>query len=216
MATPGRHLEGAQTKERILAVAATLLARQGYAATSISQICKAADALPASIYWAFGSKEGLFAAVMEREAEAFFDALPVITHRDPDADTDQMERMFEEKPDFLRLMLVLSLERRDGDPAILEAARRVRSRAAERIAGALEPAIVMKDRARARSIADEVARFSLMLLDGAFIALQIDVGKTGTRELFMTVATALRAMLDHLTAQALSEPPKPKPKRRKR
>jgi len=216
MAKPGRHLEGAQTRERILTVAATLLAQQGYAATSISQICKAADTLPASIYWAFGSKEGLFAAVMEREAEVFFEALPIITRTDLAADADQMARMFEEKPEFLRLMLVLSLERRDGDPAILEAARRVRQRAAERIAAAIEPTLVLEDRNRARAIADEVARFSLMLLDGSFIARQIDTAPAKTHELFLMVATGMRAMVDHLTAQAEAEAAQRKGPRRKR
>jgi len=216
MPKPGRHLEGAQTRERVLAVAATLLAQQGYAATSISQICKAAGTLPASIYWAFGSKEGLFAAVMERQAVNFFDALPIITHTDLAADADQMTRMFEEKPEFLRLMLVLSLERRDGDPAILEAARRVRHLAVERIATALEPSIVLDDRKRARAISREVAEFALMLFDGAFVARQIDAGRAKTRALFMTVATGMLAMLDHLTAQARSETPQRKATRRKR
>ena len=216
MAKPGRHLEGAQTRERVLAVAATLLAQQGYAATSISQICKAADALPASIYWAFGSKEGLFAAVMERQAEVFFEALPVITRSDLAADADQMTRMFEDTPEFLRLMLVLTLERRDGDPAILEAARRVRSRAVERIAAALEQTVTLKDPERVSTICRKAARFSLMLLDGAFVARQIDADATKTHELFMTVAAGMRAMLDHLTAQALSESPEDVPKRRRR
>jgi len=207
MAKPGRHLEGAQTRERILSVAASLLAQQGYAATSISQICRAADALPASIYWAFGSKEGLFAAVMEREAEVFFEALPAIRPGDPSADTDQLADVFEARPEFLRLLLVLSLERRDGDPAILEAARRVRGRAIDHIAATLEPSVVLSDRARARVVCRDVARFALMLLDGAFIARQIDPGSADSRELFRTIGTGMRAMLDHLTAQAQAGKP---------
>jgi AcrR family transcriptional regulator len=216
VAKPGRHVEGAQTRERILSVAATLLAQQGYAATSISQICKAADALPASIYWAFGSKEGLFAAVMERQAEVFFEALPNIARTDLAAEADQMTRMFEEKPEFLRLMLVLSLERRDGDPAILEAARRVRRHAIERIAATLAPTVTLDDPQRVRAICEEAARFSLMLFDGAFIARQIDADPAKMHELFLTVAIGLRAMLDHLTAQARAQAPRRAPARRKR
>ena len=68
MPKPGRHIEGARTRERVLEAAADLIARQGYAATSIAQISQRSGTNPASIYWAFGSKEGLLAAVMERAA----------------------------------------------------------------------------------------------------------------------------------------------------
>lgn len=72
----GRHAEGAKTRERILAAAAELFGAQGYAATSIQQIGRRADARPASSYWAFESKGGLLAPVMDRAADRFFDALP--------------------------------------------------------------------------------------------------------------------------------------------
>lgn len=215
MAKAGRHLEGAQTRERILAAAASLLAQQGYAATSISQICRDADTLPASVYWAFGSKEGLFAAVMEREAEAFFKTLPAITATDRPIAGDELARVFAARPEFLRLLLVLSLERRDGDPAILEAARRVRRRATDHIAASLEPAVSVADRARARAICRKVARFALILFDGAFIARQIDPESSNARELFGTIATGLRAMLDHLMAEARAVKPAAARARRK-
>ena len=106
MPRPGRHAQGAETRERILEAAAELIAAQGYAATSIAQISRASKAKPASIYWAFASKEGLLAAVMERAAENFFDALPA-----EDLQTDAWESLrslfayFEGGPEFLRLML---------------------------------------------------------------------------------------------------------------
>ena len=202
VAKPGRHLEGAETRERVLGAAASLLAEQGYAATSISQICREAEVHPASIYWAFGSKEGLFAAVMERAAEAFFEGLPVKGERDPLAGVDELGRMFEARPEFLRLLLVLSLERREGDPAILEAARRVRRRATDRIAEALEPHVALDDRVRASAVCREVARFALMLLDGAFVGRQIEPDTTDLRQVFHTIAMGVRATLDQLVAEA--------------
>jgi AcrR family transcriptional regulator len=202
VAKPGRYLEGEQTREKILGVAAFLLAKQGYAATSISQICRVAKVHPASIYWAFGSKEGLFAAVMEQAAEAFFKGLPVMAGPGPVAGFDELARMFEARPEFLRLLLVLSLERRAGDPAILEAARRVRRRATDRIAGALEASIALDDRVRARRICREVARFALMLLDGAFVARQVEPDSTDLREVFRTIDTGVRATLSQLVAEA--------------
>jgi AcrR family transcriptional regulator len=202
VAKPGRHLEGKQTREKVLGVAASLLAKQGYAATSISQICRVAKAHPASIYWAFRSKEGLFAAVMEQAAEAFFRGLPVTAGRGALLGVDELARVFEARPEFLRLLLVLSLERREGDPAILEAVRRVRRRATDRIAGALEASITLDDRVRARRICRKVARFALMLLDGAFVARQIEPGSTDLREVFRTIDTGVRATLNQLVAEA--------------
>jgi len=51
------------TRERILAAARALFAEQGYTAASISKIAKKAEVLPGSLYWAFESKEKLFAAI---------------------------------------------------------------------------------------------------------------------------------------------------------
>jgi AcrR family transcriptional regulator len=212
MAKPGRHLEGAETREKVLGAAASLLAEQGYAATSISQICREAGVHPASIYWAFGSTEGLFAAVMERAAEAFFEELSVEGEPDLLAGMDELGRMFEARPEFLRLLLVLSLERREGDPAILEAARRVRRRALDRIAEALEPRVALEDRARASAICREVARLALMLLDGAFVGRQIEPDSTDLRQVFRTIATGVRATLDQLVGDARTA--KPDPRRR--
>ena len=46
----------------MLRAAAELFSERGYAATSISAICKASGVVPSSIYWVFGNKAGVFAA----------------------------------------------------------------------------------------------------------------------------------------------------------
>lgn len=55
----------ASTKERILTSAVGLFASQGYAATSVRQICEAADANVASVNYHFGSKRGLYDASLD-------------------------------------------------------------------------------------------------------------------------------------------------------
>ena len=104
----------------------------------MAKISKESGANPASIYWAFENKEALFAAVMERAAQSFFAAVGSLRPepRDPWKSLASLFEYFESGPEFLRLMLVLSLERREGDPAVLEAARRVRSVAAGGLADA--------------------------------------------------------------------------------
>ena len=203
MSRAGRHAEGAQTRERVLAAAAELIGAQGYAATSIAQISQASDAKPASIYWAFESKEGLLTAVMERAADRFFDAIPAPRpHHDPWAALAALFAYFEGGPEFLRLMLVLSLERRDGDPAVLEAARRVRTTAAEGLAVGYRRALGSDDSVRETAIVDELARFTLMLFDGVFIASQIEPDTTNLKRAFEVIATSVRATGEQLLAEA--------------
>ncbi len=55
----------ASTKDRILTSAVGLFAGQGYAATSVRQICEAADANVASVNYHFGSKRGLYDASLD-------------------------------------------------------------------------------------------------------------------------------------------------------
>jgi AcrR family transcriptional regulator len=202
MPRPGRHVEGAKTRERVLEAAAELIARQGYAATSIAMISERSGANPASIYWAFGSKEGLLAAVMERAAEAFFAKLDPPRNGNVLSWLAVQAEAFAEGPEFLRLLLVLSLERRDGDPTVLDAARRVRSVAADGLSFAFSVAFGIDDPVRRRAVCDRLARFTLMLLDGVFVASQIESDTTDLREAFATIALAVKATGERLLADA--------------
>ncbi|MEE2891271.1 MAG: TetR/AcrR family transcriptional regulator [Pseudomonadota bacterium] len=203
MSTAGRQVEGARTRARVLAAAGQLIAAQGYSGTSISQISRASATNPASIYWAFGSKEGLFAAVMEHSAERFFDDFAVRVPDEPDIWTalERLAEAFEGGPEFLRLLLVLSLERRDGDPAIGDAARRVRARSLASLARGFARALALDEPAAVRSICEPLARYTLMLLDGVFVASQIEAETTNLRESFRLIAVGVRATADRLLAE---------------
>src|SRR5580692_12086000 len=54
----------------ILAAAKRVFSRKGYHATTIADIAKAAKLSYGSIYWYFDSKDALFHALMESEANA--------------------------------------------------------------------------------------------------------------------------------------------------
>lgn len=207
MPRPGRHIEGARTRERILGAAAELIAGQGYAATSITQISQRSGANPASIYWAFGSKEGLLAAVMERAAESFFRTLAPPRRGEIWTWLAGMAEAFAEGPEFLRLLLVLSLERRGGDPLVLEAARRVRTIAITVLASAYDDAFAIADPVRQRAVCERLARFTLMLFDGVFVASQIEPDATDLRQAFATIAVAVQATGERLAAEAPTAAP---------
>src|SRR4051812_15936614 len=71
---------GERSRREILDAASELLARQGYAGTSISQLSKACGLPVSSIYWHFNSKEGVLAAVVEENVVQFLDGLPGVEH----------------------------------------------------------------------------------------------------------------------------------------
>jgi AcrR family transcriptional regulator len=203
MARPGRHEEGARTRQRVIEAAADLIARRGYAGSSIAQISQASGANPASIYWAFGNKEGLFAAVMERAAASFFEEVTrTLKADDPWEGIAQLADAFEAGPEFLRLLLVLSLERRDGDPAVLDAARRVRSEAAARLAAAFATALDLDDEVVRTQISESLARHTLMLFDGVFVASQIEPEATDLKRSFALIALGVRATAEELVREA--------------
>jgi AcrR family transcriptional regulator len=76
---PGRPIEDvaaeAETRERLLQAAITLFERKGYAATSIRELVERAGVTKPVLYYHFGSKEGLLAAVIRESERHFTEAL---------------------------------------------------------------------------------------------------------------------------------------------
>lgn len=67
------------TRDRILAAAVTVFARQGYHGTSVDDIVQEADSSKGAFYFHFSNKEALFLAIVEKFASdmivAIYDAL---------------------------------------------------------------------------------------------------------------------------------------------
>jgi AcrR family transcriptional regulator len=190
--------QGAQSRELILDATERLMATRGYAATSISDIRKACGLPPSSIYWHFGSKEGVLAAVMERGADRFFAAIPT-------GDTVEQQlavtaRLQAEHPDFLRLFYMLSLERSE-DPAVAEVVRRVRDTAIARFRGGISqlvPADVPPS--RAHRVVTDLTALAVALSDGIFFAEHLERDATDVermyRRLFQAVAALIPILLE--------------------
>src|SRR3954467_15575162 len=66
MAKSQRATAAAESNERILDAAAALFRQQGYAATTVRDIARAAEMLPGSLHYRYPSKEEVLAALMER------------------------------------------------------------------------------------------------------------------------------------------------------
>jgi AcrR family transcriptional regulator len=66
---PGRWRSGAESKQRILQVARELFHEHGYGSTTVRAIATAAEVDPAMVFYFFGTKQGLFSAVVDMSAD---------------------------------------------------------------------------------------------------------------------------------------------------
>lgn len=185
--------QGEQSREQILDATEKLMGTRGYAATSISDIRKACGLPASSIYWHFGSKDGVLAAVMERGAQRYFAAIPAeaAVERQLDAVVDQQSQ----HPDFLRLFLLLSLERSD-DPAVVEVVRRVRDTAIARFRDAIAqllPADVGEQ--KAQRVLAELAAMAVALSDGIFLAVHLEPDTTDVDRMYRRLYQTLTALI---------------------
>ena len=64
----GKSSEDRETRARLLYAAARLFAERGYARVTVRDICKKARANVAAVNYHFGGKDGLYRAVMGRQA----------------------------------------------------------------------------------------------------------------------------------------------------
>lgn len=196
--------QGARSRQHILEVASRLIAERGYAGTSISAIVERAGLPATSIYWHFESKEGLLAAVVEDGANRWFETVRQWEDFTGSVDA-RLAQVFEgaadmlaQAPEFLRLLLLLALERKQIDPTSLAAIRRVRRQAIDRLQRILEHVFEPLGRARARREAVEAARFALAFVDGCFLAHHIDPDTTDLRRLFLLLRTMFLAYSEQL------------------
>jgi AcrR family transcriptional regulator len=183
------------SRDRILDAAERLVGERGYTAASISMISRASGLSASSIYWFFGSKEDLLAAVVERGVERW-----MRDQRTLNAGAGDLVELLEASartvaghPDFLRVLFMIILDGREGAPkarAALRAAwRGVESR--------IERVMVRHyglDSAKEAAKAGRLARFTMAFFDGVFLDSQIDPEGTRIPDLLADLKRALDAI----------------------
>jgi AcrR family transcriptional regulator len=191
---------GVESRRKIVEAAAALMAERGFAGTSIAAVSQCSGLPSGSIYWHFESKEALLGAVVEEGARRWFEMLPRIESlpADPAERTaalfDAVDAALEAHPEFLRLLLLIALERRDVDPTSLAVIRRVRDLALDRIRKMLLVLLAPLKLRNEKRIADEFARLVLVVADGAFVAQHIDPEQADVRRSFGLLRRALTAL----------------------
>jgi AcrR family transcriptional regulator len=185
--------QGGQSRELILDATERLMATRGYAATSINDIRKACGLPPSSIYWHFGSKEGVLAAVMERGADRFFAAIP--TAQDAAGQLAVLSTLQSQHPDFLRLFYMLSLER-NNDPIVAAVIRHVRDTAIRRFRDAITQLLPADTPpAKAERVVTELAALAVALSDGVFFAEHLEPDGTDVEQMYRRLFQAVVALM---------------------
>lgn len=119
--TPRRkRANGVESRQRILDATVEIAGERGYDGTSIAAVSAKCGLPASSIYWHFKDKDDLIAAVIERSFETWLAAVELPAEGPPLERVTLMAaniaRSLVEAPDFLRLGLMLALERRPTEP----------------------------------------------------------------------------------------------------
>jgi AcrR family transcriptional regulator len=197
-----RRANGEESRRRILDAAAEVAGERGYEGTSIALVSAKCGLPASSIYWHFKNKDDLIAAVIERSFDTWLGALTM-----PDDDSgsalegiraiaEQTAKTLLDSPDFLRLGLMLTLERRPEEPSARRMFLRVRATARDRLAAMFAAIAPGADRDRI----DLLTTYAIAGADGLFIAKEIGGDAVDLPRLFEVHARALYDTLTRLTA----------------
>jgi AcrR family transcriptional regulator len=179
-----RQQQGEETRQRILDATIEIAAERGYEGTSMSQIAERAGVSMSSIYWHFADKDAVIAAVLQRShdrwfAEAALYTMPRVAER---LDTQLIDAVrldiiaLTRHPEFLRLGLMLSLERRPDEPSARALFHEFRARSLARLeetfrrilGGAGDQVLPSGHR-----VSRQLAILVMAAADGLFIAHQV-------------------------------------------
>ncbi|MGW7284747.1 TetR/AcrR family transcriptional regulator [Streptomyces sp. NPDC054847] len=169
---PAQH-RGTRSRDAILDTAGDLMSQHGYAATSISMISAACGLPVSSLYWHFGSKEGIYVAVLQRARTALLAALPPVELPGTDVaqrlDTflDEVKDAFQRHPHGLRLLLGLGMVQQDASAAAVAEVHHYRDALLSWTTDSVSAVFGLSDRPE---VADSLARFTLRVASGTAVA----------------------------------------------
>ena len=190
--TPRRkRADGELSRERILAAATEIAAERGYEGTSIALVSAKCGLPASSIYWHFKDKDDLIAAVIERSFGTWLSAWQV-----PDEGTAsertvgfavQVAKALRDSPDFIRLGLMLALERRPEEPRARTMFLQARAQAYSQMIDVIRELTPELNDAQAH----QLATYAMAGADGLFIAKEIGGDSVDLIALFELHARAL-------------------------
>lgn len=186
-----RRADGELSRGRILDAATEIAAERGYEGTSIGAVSAKCGLPASSIYWHFKDKDDLIAAVIER---SFANWLQVFQLPNELMAREQLmevaagtAKAIMDSPDFLRLGLMLALERRPVEPRAREMFIRVRGQAYE----SLRNSIAQLTPGLTDEQISQLATYAIAGADGLFIAKEVGGDSIDILALFAVHGQAL-------------------------
>jgi AcrR family transcriptional regulator len=189
--TRRRRVDGEASRTRILDAATAIASERGYEGTSIALVSAKCGLPASSIYWHFKDKDDLIAAVIERSFAHWLSAWQMpgegAARERLVAVALQIAEALLESPDFLRLGLMLALERRPVEPRARAMFLAVRAQAID----TLTPAIGGLAPGLTDAQVHQLAAYAMAGADGLFIAKEIGGDSVDLPALFEMHAAAL-------------------------
>jgi AcrR family transcriptional regulator len=198
---------GEESRQRILDAATQIAGERGYDGTSVALVSERSGLPASSIYWHFESKDQLIAAVIERSFDRWLERMHAWV---PPRDGASREELFEagirrtaaaltDAPDFLRLGLMLVLERRPQEATARRMFLQVRERAYKGMVASYEAFFAgALDAADVRAL----ATLTMAAADGLFIAHEVEPANVDLDEAFRLLAEALLGAAKALSARS--------------
>lgn len=189
--TRRKRADGEQSRERILDAANEIASERGYEGTSIGLVSKKCGLPASSIYWHFKDKDDLLAAVIDRSFETWLRVWELPSDGEPRERViglaKQLAKGLLDNPDFLRLGLMLALERRPVEPSARARFLQARTQATDSLMGALSELAPGLTDAQVRLLVN----YSIAGADGLFIAKELGGDSVDLLELFEMHANAI-------------------------
>ncbi|MFF4350386.1 TetR/AcrR family transcriptional regulator [Streptomyces sp. NPDC001530] len=187
---------GVRSRDAILDTATELMSLRGYAATSISMVSAACGLPASSIYWHFGSKDGIYVAVLERARVTLLSALPPVEV--PGADIAQrldnfleaVEDAFQRHPHDVKLLIGLGMVQGSASAAAVAELLHYRDALLAWARDSLSFVFGLHDRPE---VSHGLARFVLRAASGTAVARWFDPASSLDAEALRVALLALAA-----------------------
>lgn len=197
-----RRVNGEASQRKILDAATEIAAERGYEGTSIGLVSERSGLPASSIYWHFKDKDALIAAVIDHSFEAWLANAGGMGAEAVDDPIDvQLNAMMQrtgtalrESSDFLRLGLMLALERRGEEPTARRRFLSVREEALRRTIAAFGRLFPGLD----STALHHLGTFAMATADGLFIAQEIDGDAADTVAVFELLGIAIKSAATYL------------------
>lgn len=212
--TERRHRQGEASRQKILDAVTQIAAERGYEGTTVALVSERSGLPVSSIYWHFGNKDDLIAAVIRRSHEEWMSDLAAGT---PISGGESRRELIStilrhevgsllEHPEFLRFGLMLALEQRAQEPKARQLFLEVRRTSLERIVAGFR--LVLDSEGKSDdAFAENLARFTLAAVDGLFVASQATPGELELGPHLDLLAVAIDQLIEGRVGSTRGAPP---------